>query len=135
MERPVKGAPLPAPMRAILAFLLVLLITGCVSVESQSRVRELVGDWRYADEIQSCRYSFNRDGSFTGEVRLQERLVSKFTGRWSIKGQSLHYTYLSDALGRIPAGATDRDDLLEVKRDSFIIQAANGDRRRYVRTR
>jgi hypothetical protein len=66
-------------------------------------------------------------------VRLRNRLVSRFTGRWSIKGQSLHYTYLSDALGRIPAGATDRDELLEVKKDSFIIQAVNGDRRRYLR--
>jgi hypothetical protein len=135
MDRPVKSAPLPASMRAILAFLSILLITACTSVESQSRVRELVGDWRYADEVQSCRYSFSRDGSFTGEVRLQKRLVSKFTGRWSIKGQSLHYTYLSDSLGSIPAGATDRDELLEVKRDSFIIQAANGARRRYVRMR
>jgi len=135
MERPVNRAPLLASMRAILAFLSILLITACANVESLSRVRELVGDWRYADKIQSCRYSFSRDGSFTGEVRLQKRLVSKFTGRWSIQGQSLHYTYLSDALGRIPAGATDRDELLEVKKDSFVIHAANGDRRRYVRTR
>ena len=104
-------------------------------MESQSRARQLVGNWRYADERQSCRYSFNSDGSFTGEVRLRARLVSKFTGRWSITGRSLHYTYLSDTLGRIPAGATDRDELLEVKHDSFVIQAANGDRRRYLRTR
>jgi hypothetical protein len=136
MKRPVKGAPLSASMKkAILAFLSIFLITACASVESQSRVRQLVGDWRYADEIQSCRYSFSRDGSFTGEVRLRTKLVSKFTGRWSIKGKSLNYTYLSDALGRIPAGATDRDELLEVKKDSFMIQAANGDRRRYVRMR
>jgi hypothetical protein len=135
MKRPVKGAPLPATMKAILAFLSILLITACASIESQSRVRELVGDWRYADKIQCCRYSFSLDGSFTGEVRLQERLVSKFTGLWSIKERSLHYTYLSDALGRIPPGATDRDELLEVKKDSFIIQAANGDRRRYMRLR
>ena len=135
MERPVKGAPLPARMKAILAFTSILLIAACACVESQSRVGQLVGDWRYADKIQSCRYSFNRDGSFTGEVRLQKRLVSKFTGRWSIKGQSLNYAYLSDALGRIPAGATDRDELLEVKKDSFVIQAANGDRRRYARVR
>ena len=135
MKRPVKGAPLPASMKAILTFASILLITACASTESQSRVRELVGDWRYADKIQSCRYSFSRDGSFTGEVRLRARLVSKFAGRWSITGQSLHYTYLSDALGRIPAGAMDRDELLEVKKDSFVIQAANGDRRRYMRMR
>ena len=39
--------------------------------------------------------------------------------------------YLSDDLGRIPAGATDRDKLLSVERDSFLIEAADGSRRRY----
>jgi len=50
-------------------------------------------------------------------------------------GQTLHYLYLSDALGSIPTGATDHDQLLEVKKDHFVIQAANGARRRYVRVR
>ena len=135
MERPVNRAPLPASMKAAVAIISVLLIAACANVESQSRARQLVGNWRYADEVQSCRYAFSSDGSFTGAVRLRGRLVSKFSGRWSITGQSLHYTYLSDALGRIPAGATDRDELLEVKQDSFVIQAANGERRRYLRTR
>lgn len=133
--RPVKGVPLPASMKAIFAFLSILLVTACAGVESQSRVRQLVGDWHYADKVQSCHYSFSGDGSFTGEVRLRARLVSKFTGRWGIKGQALHYIYLADALGRIPAGATDRDELLEVRKDSFVIQAANGERRRYIRMR
>jgi hypothetical protein len=92
-----------------------------------------VGDWRYADQIQSCQYSFKSDGSFTGSVKQRKKLVSKFTGRWSITDQTLHYRYLSDVLGSIPAGATDQDQLLEVKRDHFLIQAANGERRRYVR--
>jgi len=122
-------------MKAVVAFISILLIAACANVESQRRDRQLVGNWRYADEVQSCRYSFSRDGSFTGEVRLRARLISKFTGRWSITGQSLHYTYLSDALGRIPPGAIDRDELLEVKEDSFVIRAANGERRRYLRMR
>lgn len=73
------------------------------------------------------------DGSFTGDVRLRKKLISKFNGRWSVRGQTLLYSYVGDELGRIPAGATDRDQLLEIKNDSFVIQAANGDRRRYVR--
>ena len=50
------------------------------------------------------------------------------------KANALLYTYTSDAFGRIPAGTTDRDRLVEMKADSFLIQAANGDRRRYFRT-
>jgi hypothetical protein len=102
-------------------------------VESSSPGRQLVGNWRYADQVQSCHYSFKSDGSFTGEVRHRAKLVSKFRGRWSVDGQALLYKYLSDSLGSIPPGATDRDRLLAIKRDFFEIQAANGERRRYVR--
>jgi hypothetical protein len=120
-------------MKAVLVFISLLLSAACTNLESPSPARQLVGDWRYADQNQSCQYSFKSDGSFTGSVKQREKLVSKFTGRWSITNKTLHYRYLSDALGSIPAGVTDQDQLLEVKRAFFVIQAANGERRRYVR--
>jgi hypothetical protein len=122
-------------MKAVLVLISLLFSVACTSLESSRPARELVGDWRYADQIQSCQYSFKSDGSFTGSVRQRGKLVSKFTGRWSITGQTLEYRYLSDALGSIPAGATDADHLLEVKKEFFVIQAANGERRRYLRVR
>jgi len=120
-------------MKAVLTFISLLSLAACATLESPSRSGQLVGNWRYADHVQSCRYSFQSDGSFTGEVKLRAKLVSKFKGRWAVQGETLLYSYMSDALGRIPAGAIDRDDLLEIKKNSFVIQAANGDRRRYVR--
>lgn len=120
-------------MKAVLAFISLLFLVACASFDSPDRARQLVGNWRYRDEVQSCQYSFKSDGSFTGEVKLRKKLISNFKGRWSVLGQTLLYSYMSDALGRIPAGATDRDRLLEIKKDFFLIQAANGDRRRYVR--
>ncbi|HEX8897618.1 MAG TPA: hypothetical protein VF751_02880 [Chthoniobacterales bacterium] len=119
-------------MKSVVALLVVFSIVSCASLERESRT-ELVGHWRYTDQKQSCDYSFKSDGSFTGEVRHRAKLVSKFTGRWTVRRQALLYLYTSDAFGRIPSGATDRDQLLEVKKDSFLIQAANGDRRRYRR--
>lgn len=98
-----------------------------------SNRNSLVGEWRYADQTQSCHYAFKEDGTFTGEVIYRTRLISKFKGRWTVNGNALLYTYLSDALGRIPAGATDRDKLLGIQKDSFLIEAADGSRRRYLR--
>lgn len=121
-------------MKSVLAALFLLSFAACAAVERQSRA-ELVGHWRYADSTQSCDYSFKPDGSFTGQVRQRARIVSNFTGRWTVRGNALHYTYVSDVFGRIPPGATDRDQLLEIKRDSFLIQAANGEQRRYRRVR
>jgi hypothetical protein len=114
--------------------LIACVLASCASLPSDGR-DSLLGEWRYADNIQSCRYHFKKDGSFTGEVSYRGNLVSKFTGNWVVQGDRLLYTYISDELGRIPAGATDRDKLLSVQRDSFLIEAADGSRRRYSRLR
>jgi len=123
-------------VRRIKQFLLLasLGLVSCVSLESRARA-PLVGDWRFTDKVQSCHYSFKRDGTFTGEVTVKSKLVSKFNGRWSVEHDALLYMYLGDALGRIPAGATDRDRLLEVRPDWFRIEAADGSQRRYLRER
>jgi hypothetical protein len=118
-------------MKAVLALILFLL-ASCAGLPPNSQ-SILVGEWRYADRIQSCHYIFNRDGTFKGEVVYHAKLISKFTGRWSVDGGALLYTYVSDELGRIPAGATDRDKILSAKREYFIIEAADGSRRKYLR--
>ena len=118
-------------MKSALA-LAFCLLASCASVQTSTR-SSLIGNWRYADKTQSCHYAFKEDGSFTGEVIYRKQLVSKFRGRWTVQDNALLYTYLGDALGRIPKGATDRDKLLGIQKDSFLIEAADGSRRRYLR--
>jgi len=118
----------------IVLFLVSWLVASCASL-SPSAANAVVGEWNYTDSTQSCRYHFKRDGTFTGEVRLKGTLVSNFTGTWAVQNDQLLYTYLSDKLGRIPNGATDRDKLLNVQKNSFLIEAADGNRRRYSRIR
>jgi hypothetical protein len=120
-------------MKAVLSLTLCLM-ASCAGLRSRSS-SSLVGEWRYADKIQACHYVFNRDGRFKGDVVYRAKLISKFTGRWSVHGDTLFYTYISDALDIIPAGATDRDKLLSVQREFFIIEAADGSRRKYLRIR
>ena len=121
-------------MKFILASFLLLSLAACGSIQRRDHVA-LVGHWRYQDATQSCDYSFEANGAFTGQVRHRGKIVSKFAGRWALKGEALLYTYISDVFGRIPRGAKDQDQLLELKPDSFLIRAANGDRRRYHRVR
>ena len=112
--------------------LIICLLASCAGVQTSNR-NSLVGEWRYADQTQSCHYAFKKDGTFTGEVIYRKKLISRFKGRWTVTGDALLYTYLSDALGRIPAGAKDRDKLIGIQKDSFLIEAADGSRRRYLR--
>jgi hypothetical protein len=120
-------------MKTVFALALCLM-ASCAGLRWNSP-SSLVGEWRYADKIQSCHYVFNADGTFKGEVIYSAKLISKFTGRWSVHGDALHYIYSADALHTIPAGATDRDKLLRVHREFFIIEAADGSRRKYLRIR
>jgi hypothetical protein len=120
-------------MKAVLA-LTLFLMASCAGLRSSSP-SSLVGEWRYADRTQACHYVFNPDGSFDGDVVYQTKLISKFKGRWSVADNNLLYTYISDALHRIPAGATDQDKLLSIHRGFFIIQAADGSKRKYLRVR
>lgn len=119
-------------MKALCA-LLFCFLSSCVSIPASPAVNAITGEWRYADRIQSCHYVFERGGKFHGDVTYQQKLLSRFTGSWSVNGNALNYKYENDALGRIAPGTTDRDKLLEVQRDFFVIEAADGSRRKYRR--
>jgi hypothetical protein len=118
----------------IALFLISIVFASCAGLPAGKQT-SLAGEWRYADDVQSCRYHFKRDGTFAGEVHLQTKLVSKFRGTWAVQDHFLSYRYLNDELGKIPPGTTDRDKLLRVEKDSFLIEAADGNRRRYLRIR
>jgi len=118
-------------IRTLFAFTFFLL-AGCAAAPVVVPSR-LVGDWRYADRIRSCHYNFRTNGTFAGDVTDCGKVVSRFTGRWSIEHDAILYRYVSDTLGTIPSGATDRDKLLKIEPDFFVIEAADGSKRRYVR--
>lgn len=132
-EPAVDHVLLVARMKSVFT-LIFCLMASCVGLQPRA-ASVLLGEWRYADKIQSCQYVFNRDGSFSGEVTYHGKLISKFTGRWTVDGDNLLYRYINDSFDRIPAGATDRDQLLSVQSDFFVIQAKDGSRRKYLRVR
>lgn len=115
------------------ALLVAAVMVACTAFPPAAD--RLVGAWRYADRAKECHYIFRKDGNFRGEVRLQGKVISRFTGRWWVEGDILFYRYLSDAMHRIPIGATDRDKLLAVEEGKFTIMAGDGSHRTYVRVR
>jgi hypothetical protein len=120
-------------MKSLLALTLFLLVS-CAAVPRDPAVL-LAGEWLTEQGAQSCRYVFNKDGTFRGEVKQGGEALSRFRGHWSVQGDALLYEYTGDALGRIPPGTRDRDKLLKTARDQFVIQASDGSRRTYRRIR
>ena len=119
------------------AFRIFLAITALAlascATNRLSSATKLVGKWRSSLGRQTAEYAFANDGSFTGQVRARGALVSDFAGQWSIRGDTLLYRYTSDRLNSIPPGTLDRDQLLAVEKDHYLIQARDGSRRKYVR--
>lgn len=119
------------PMRVF--SLLAICLFGSCATSPHLLQRDLLGQWRYSDPAQSCRYVFSPDSTFRADVAIHGKTVARFTGRWSVKGDVLLYEYLTDERGEIAPGSTDHDQLLSVQKDYFIIKAADGSQRRYDR--
>ena len=120
-------------MKSLLILTLFLLVS-CAAVR-RGPATTLAGEWLYKDPVQSCRYVFSRDGTFSGEVTQRGEALSRFRGRWAVEGDALLYEYTADVLGRIPPGTRDRDKLLKTAADEFVIEASDGSRRTYRRVR
>ena len=117
-----------------LLFLTLFLLVSCASSRRDTSIT-LAGEWLYKDPAQSCRYVFETDGTFRGEVTQHGESLSRFTGNWAVRGDTLLYEYTGDALGRIAPGTRDRDKLIKTAKDEFVIEASDGSRRTYRRVR
>jgi hypothetical protein len=117
-----------------------VLIFGAFLFASCSTVAEradskLIGKWRSTDQRgHTAEYEFLANGTFRGSVvDYHGSLLSKFAGRWVFRDRVISYEYTSDKTGRIRAGTKDRDKLLRIGADHFVIEAADGSVRKYVR--
>ena len=117
-----------SPSCCRMKFALVLisfLIAACSSLPS-AKQDSLVGEWQYADNVQSCRYHFKKDGTFSGEVHLQPKTSLQIPGYLGRAGQFLFYRYLS--MSWAGSGWHDRFEKSAsgVEKRSFLIEAADG---------
>ena len=121
-------------LQTVLA-LTALAFASCASGDSIF-ARKLLGKWRSTDGRQVAEYVFAPDGTFTGRVVGSDgAIVSSFEGKWALRKGTIHYEYTRDLMGRIPVGTLDRDKLLAPPEDHYMIEAADGSRRKYVRIR
>ena len=93
---------------------------------------KLVGHWRWSNKVHSCDWILLEDGTFAANVMEKGIMVSRQTGRWTIDGDELVCSSISDEFDMI-GSPEDRDVLLEVAERFFIIRARDGNRRKYER--
>jgi hypothetical protein len=112
------------------------LVASCASVGEKAESK-LIGGWHSIDRRgHTAELSFLGNGTFSGSVSGDDgSLISQFTGRWLLRDGAILYHYSSDKTGRIRVGTKDRDKLLKIERDYFVIEAADGSVRKYVRAK
>ena len=96
---------------------------------------KLVGEWRYENEAQNqvARYVFRADDTFTAELFQGGESIRKFTGHWNIEEGMIIYTYETDSLEKVFAGARERDRLIRLDESSYTIEGGDGGQRSYWR--
>jgi hypothetical protein len=119
-------------LKSILA-LGALGMTSCSTVGARTESQKLVGRWRSTSAQHVAEYIFLGNGTFSGFVASEGALLSQHTGKWLLRDGAILYEYTSDKIGRIRVGTKDRDKLLKIGRDYFVIEAADGSVRKYVR--
>ena len=112
----------------VLVSFLPLQLAGAVP-----KMGQLIGDWRYAENGHSVENNYHRDGTLSGNVAIQGRVVWELTGTWSLKGDVLNYRYTKSSLDRIPAGTTGQNRIIEIASDHYILETKDGNRHEYWR--
>ncbi len=112
------------------------LVASCASVGEKTESK-LIGRWHSVDQRgHTAELAFLGNGTFSGSVSGDDgSLISQFTGRWLLRDGVILYHYMGDKTGRIRVGTKDRDKVLRIGRDYFVIEAADGSVRKYVRAR
>jgi hypothetical protein len=116
----------------VIASTLTIFAASLVCADSPNR-DDLIGHWRHVHEEKTGEIIFDRDGTYFGHVAHHGAVVWEFAGKWSIKGQVLTCEYTRSTCENIPAGTRDQDKLLELAKDYYVIEAADGKRRAYWR--
>ncbi len=89
---------------------------------------DIVGKWQYSDgRGYTCVLSFNPNGTFDGHLGNKNEAHLAFAGTWKRKENRILYTY------KRPQPAKDEDKIIALEPTFFIIQAQNGEQRRYER--
>src|SRR5438552_12836498 len=90
---------------------------------------QLVGCWRGREGAYTCDWVLQRDGTFTADVSQRGVAISRSIGTWTIEGGELVSVCTKDEFDLIGPGHIERDMLLEVSADYFILGTRQGIRR------
>jgi hypothetical protein len=94
---------------------------------------QLVGSWRVRQGAYVCDWVLKSDGTFVADVAEHGITISHVIGGWVIEGTELVSTSTKDEFDLVRPGHQERDVLLVISADYFVLRTRQGIRRKYER--
>jgi len=102
--------------------------------ESYDRDARLVGAWRNVENsVLVTEITFRQDGSFFSKIVKNGEVYGEIEGKWLTRGNFLYYLYNKVSPPRVPVGTRDKDTIVEITKDYFIVYSVNQRTRKYVK--
>ncbi len=102
--------------------------------ENYGRDSRLVGSWRYVENPESTtEITFRKDGTFFSKVIKDGETYVEVDGKWLTRDKYLYYLYTEVSPPRVPSGTRDRDTILEIAKDYFVLITASHHTKKYVK--
>lgn len=111
----------------------LLLFSVAASGLAGPTKEQLIGHWRYIGEQQTSDYTFLDDGTFTGDLVEDGKIVLHYSGKWSLEGDKLIYEFTKCSPEVIKAGTTDQDRITDLTPEYYIVETRYYSRRQYSR--
>jgi hypothetical protein len=113
----------------------VIVLLTCAAAMANPTKDPLIGHWRTGDQKLGDEHTFRVDGTFAGHVTEDGKVAWQYSGKWSLVGNILNFEYTKSSLERIPVGTTDREKLIEITKDYYVIEERDGNRDKYSRVK
>jgi hypothetical protein len=112
-------APAPSPVKACTD---VLPVTAA----------NMAGTWLSVDdEPNLILIHYSADGSFSGKLMQDKKIMWLFGGTWKLEGTKYTETYTFSSLDRIPKGTTDSDEISAIGCGVMVYKTDTGTLKRY----
>ena len=113
---------------------LLFIITSTLAFPESHGHRSLIGHWKHVENPKNnSEIVFREDGTFSGSATKNGAVYRGYEGKLLIRGTSLYYLYTKVSSPYIKPGQRDRDTILEIGSDYFVLQLRDGRTRRYER--
>jgi len=96
---------------------------------------DFVGHWLYKSADAIATLAIEADGTWSGTLTLPGQPEDRFEGRWTTDGEFIYWFYTKSSTPKIKPGAQDKDKIVEVGKDYFVLHTQHDHQPKYVRVK